>query len=88
MPQIQSLLALLEGKALERRGIVDEEPFRRALALDPGNAEAGAEVLRIADQATSRKKKWTRRAMEASGALAVVSVLILFTGKRRRPRRA
>jgi len=88
VPQIQSLLALLEGKALERRGIVDEEPFRRALVLDPGNAEAGAEVLRIEDQATSRKKKWTRRAMEASGALAVVSVLILFTGKRRRPRRA
>jgi tetratricopeptide (TPR) repeat protein len=84
--QIQSALALLEGRDLERRGVVEEEPFRRALALDPSNAAAGAELLRIDDERRARKKVWTWRVIEAVGALCAVCVLILFvrTGGRRR----
>jgi tetratricopeptide (TPR) repeat protein len=84
--QVQSALALLEGKALEERGITDEEPFRRALALDPANAMAGAELLRIEDDARARRKLWDRRFLEAAAAVVVFSALILFVGVGRRRR--
>lgn len=84
--QIKSALAVLEGKDLRDRGIIDREPFERALALDPGNAEAETELLRQADVEASRGRSWRRRIIEGGGALLVVSALILFVGPRRRGR--
>ncbi len=86
--QTESGLALLEGLELLRRGIEDPEPFRRAVRLDPGNAAATAEILRIEDEARARRMTWDRRFMLGGGALALASVLILFVGKGRRARRA
>jgi tetratricopeptide (TPR) repeat protein len=85
--QIESALALLEGEALEARGVTDEEPFRRALTLDPGNAAAGAALQRMADEAGARQKTWEHRFVFAGAGLAVLSALILFagSGRRRRP---
>jgi hypothetical protein len=85
-PQIESGLAFLEGKELEDRGVADKEPFERALTLDPGNARAQAELLALEDADVAVKKRWRRRALEGSGAVALVSVLILFVGPRRRRR--
>jgi tetratricopeptide (TPR) repeat protein len=86
-PQIQSSLAVLEGQELARRGIVDEEPFRRALLLDPGNAAASRAILRMEDDERARKKAWDQRFLASGGVLALVSVLILFVGRGRRRRR-
>jgi hypothetical protein len=84
--QIKSALAVIEGRSLEARGIDDDEPFQRALALDPGNAAASAELLQMADKTHARRKLWQRRFVEAGAALALFSVLILFAGSgRRRP---
>ena len=82
-PQVGSSLALLEGRELAARGIDEEEPFRRALALDPGNVAAAAEIERIDEEGRSRKKIWERRLL-GGGVLALVSVLILFVGGGRR----
>ena len=85
--QVESALALLEGRDLQHRGITDPEPFRRALALDPGNVAASTELSRMEDDARSRKRAWDRRFMAGGGALAIASALILFVGRSRRPRR-
>jgi tetratricopeptide (TPR) repeat protein len=82
--QIKSALALLEGEALEARGVTDEEPFRRALALDPSNEAAAAALERMNDAAGARRKAWERRFIEAGAALGIISALILFVGPRRR----
>ncbi len=81
--QIESTLALLEGQELARHGIEDEEPFRRALALDPTNVAASDALLRFADEARGRKKAWDHRFWLGGVALALASALILFVGRRR-----
>ncbi len=86
--QVRSALALLEGRELQRRGVTDEEPFRRALALDPSNVAAGAELLRLDDERRARRKVWTWRVVEATAALGGLCVIILFAGTGRRRRRA
>jgi hypothetical protein len=86
--QIKAALAVIEGTSLVARGIEDEEPFRRALTLDPGNAAATAQLLRMADQTRERKQLWKQRFVEACSALALLSALVLFAGPRRRTRRS
>jgi tetratricopeptide (TPR) repeat protein len=83
-PQIKGALALLEGEALEARGISDEEPFRRALALDPSNEAAAAALDRMSAEATARRRKWEHRFMEAGAGLLALSAIILFVGPKRR----
>jgi Tfp pilus assembly protein PilF len=85
--QIESALAVLEGKDLHDRGVNDEEPFRRALKLDPGNAKAQAEIARIEEAEVGRDQRWRRRVIEGSGALVLLCGLILFVGPRRRRQR-
>lgn len=85
--QSQSALALLEGQELRARGISNLEPFRRALALDPGNAAAGLEITRAEDEERARRKTWHDRFVAGGSALVVASVLILFVGTGRRGRR-
>ena len=82
--QIESALALLEGRELENRGIADVEPYRRSLSLDPANAAAQGAVLRLEGEADTRRRTWERRILGAGGALATLSLLILFVGGRRR----
>jgi tetratricopeptide (TPR) repeat protein len=82
-PQVESALAFLEGKELEKRGITDVEPFRRALEKDPSNAAAGAELLRLAEDTLATEKRWQRRLWMGGGALVAVSFLVLFVGGRR-----
>ena len=84
--QIESALALLEGRALRARGITDLEPFRRALAKDPGNAMASLEVARMLDERHRRTAAWERRLVEGGVALAVASLFVLFAGSRRKRR--
>jgi hypothetical protein len=86
--QIASALAVLEGRDLKDRGVQDEGPFRRALQLDPGNADAQAEIAQIEDARIAREQRWRGRLIEASGALALLCALILFAGPRRRARRS
>lgn len=82
--QIQSALALLEGRDLRARGIRDPEPFRRAVALDPGNTEATAELLRMQDEELATRALWRRRVAESLGGLATLCALILFLRPRAR----
>lgn len=82
-PEVESALAFLEGKELEKRGIADVEPFRRALEKDPSNAAAGAELLRLAEENLATEKRWNRRLWMAGAALVMLSFLVLFVGGRR-----
>jgi tetratricopeptide (TPR) repeat protein len=86
-PKIQADIAFLEGKELQGRGIADTEPFRRALALDPGHPKARAELDRL-EAASEASTDHTRRYAAAGAVLAVgVMGIFLFGGKAPRRRR-
>ncbi len=81
-------LAVMDGEDLEARGIVDREPYERAISLDPGNAKARAALDRIdrgSHDNEDRARKWTWAAL-AGGAFLVLLVLFArVPRKRRRP---
>jgi tetratricopeptide (TPR) repeat protein len=86
---IEGEMAYLEGEALRLRGIEDPEPFKRALSLDPGHANARAALERL--EARTEDRAYRVRWLVAAGGVlvAMVVALILFVGRRRpRSRRA
>lgn len=84
---VRSAIATLEGEDLVARGISDTEPFTSALALDPQNARARADLDRILSQVdASRSHGWRMFA----AALVLVGALVgiaLLGGRRRFPLR-
>lgn len=76
--KIAAMISYLEGKALQRQGLADTEPFRRAAELDPTLVEAKAELDRLTDTKESRKERVRRWA--AAGALLLVALagILLF----------
>jgi len=81
-------LAVMDGRDLLARGIVQREPFERALSLDPANVEARAELDRIdarSRASESKARKWTWAAF-SGGAFLVL--LVLFARIPRRSKRA
>jgi hypothetical protein len=81
--QIQSEIAYLEGRDLLSHGIADTEAFRRAIALDPGNAKARAELDRLETDAEERQNRLRRWAAAGAVLAAAIAFLILFAGKKR-----
>lgn len=82
--QIEGAIAYLEGEDLLARGIVDTTPFERALAADPGNAKAQAELDRLQAGAQERQEKlhrWT--IIGIIGAIAT-ALVVLFGRKPKR----
>jgi hypothetical protein len=80
---IDSELSYLDGKELEGRGVSGADAYRRAVALDPANARAAAELARIDAASASRQRKLDIGT--AAGAVAAVGIaaLVLFAGKSR-----
>jgi tetratricopeptide (TPR) repeat protein len=86
--QIQSEIAYLDGMDLLSRGIADADAFRRALALDGGNAKARAELDRL-ESAVQVREERTRRWAAGGAVLALaLAAIVLFGGPRRRAARA
>jgi tetratricopeptide (TPR) repeat protein len=83
---IESDVTTLEGEDLVSRGIADANTFRRALALNPVNTRARADLDRLEDDADARRDR-VRRLVTAALILAIATVgIVLFGGKSRRPR--
>lgn len=73
----------LEGEDLLSHGIADTEPFEQALALDPQNKRARAELERFqAESESSRARGWRLAAAGAVIALSLVGIVV-FGGRRR-----
>jgi tetratricopeptide (TPR) repeat protein len=84
-PQIDAEIAYLEGKDLLARGIVDVEPFQRALTLDPGHEKSRAELRRLEGASEERQERFRNYA--AGTAVVVVALLgIVLFGTARRAR--
>ena len=80
-------IAALEGEALLARGLTDTEPFERALALDPGNVRARADLDRIhARLDASRARGWRMLAAAVVFVLAIGGIVVV--GGRRGSRAA
>ena len=81
--QIRSEIHYLEGEDLLSHGIADTEPFEQALALNPENVRARAELGRIREEGeSSRARGWRLVAAGATIVLSLVGILLL--GGRRR----
>lgn len=82
--QIDGALAYLEGEDLRAKGIVDREPFDRALLADPGNEKARAALEGMDGDRRAREERaqhWLWATIAGAGVLAL---LILFVGRGRR----
>jgi tetratricopeptide (TPR) repeat protein len=85
---VRSEIHYLEGEDLLARGIADTEPFEQAIALDPKNSRAQAELDRLrAQSASNRARVWQ---LLGAGALIVLALagIAVVGGKRglRRPK--
>lgn len=80
--KLGAMISYLDGKALQRQGIADTEPFRRAAELDPTLVEAKAELDRLTDSKESRRDQVRRWA--AGGALLLVALAGILLFPRRR----
>jgi tetratricopeptide (TPR) repeat protein len=80
---VRSEIEYLEGEDLLAHGIADTEPFEQALALDPQNAHARAELDRLhVETESSRTRGWR---LAAAGAVLVAALAgIAFLGNRRK----
>ena len=80
---VRSEIEYLEGEDLLAHGIADTEPFEQALALDPQNAHARAELDRLrVETESSRTRGWR---LAAAGAVLVAALAgIVFLGSRRK----
>jgi tetratricopeptide (TPR) repeat protein len=84
--QARSVLAVLEGRDLRGRGLSDATPFTRALALDPGNGAAKAELALIRAQGDAARSAARHLAMAAI-AIGVTLASIAGLAARRIARR-
>ena len=80
--EIQSEVLYLEGQELLARGIADADVFRRAVALDPGNVRAQAELTRLEAQADTKQNSLQRWAAAAAVFALAIAGIILFGGRR------
>src|SRR5262249_26449542 len=82
---VRSEILALEGEDLVSRGIVDTEPFEQALALDPANARAKANLDRIHALGTAgQAPTWRILAAAAVLVLAIGGVFVVG-GRRKKP---
>ena len=70
--EAEAELLVLEAKDRADHGVVDEDSLRRAMRLDPGNAEARAELQRIEAESRARSGRF---AWYIGGALTALFVL-------------
>jgi tetratricopeptide (TPR) repeat protein len=81
---VRSEIEYLEGEDLVAHGIADTEPFEQALALDPRNAHARAELDRLhVETESSRARGWRLAAAAAVLVAALAGIAVL--GGRRKP---
>jgi hypothetical protein len=81
---VRSEIEYLEGEDLLAHGIADTEPFEQALALDPQNAHARAELDRLhVETESSRARGWR---LAAAGAVLVLALggIAVLGGRRKR----
>lgn len=82
---VRADIATLEGEDLVAHGIADTEPFETALALDPSNARARADLDRIHGQLqASRTQTWRLVAAGAVLILAIAGIVLVGGGRHRR----
>ncbi len=82
--QIASSIAYLEGEDLLARGIADSDIFRRALALDAGNAKGRAELDRLEANAEARHDRLRRWSAAGAIVAAAIAGIVMLGGRRRR----
>jgi tetratricopeptide (TPR) repeat protein len=87
-PQIEAEIAYLEGKDLLGRGVLDVEPFQRALTLDPGHDKARAELARLDANVEERQQRIRIVASVAAAVVVALTGTLLFGGRRRSRRSA
>jgi len=83
--QIEGAIAYLEGEELLARGVVDTTPFERALAADPGNAKAQAELDRLQQDERAHEDRFRRWSIIGGLAALAIALAVMLGG--RRPRR-
>lgn len=83
-PQIDSALLSLEARALRKRGVTDEDALRRAIALDPANTMAHAELQQIADRRGERASKLAQFGWAGAAICAGLALLLGLVALRRR----
>jgi hypothetical protein len=83
----RSQLALLEGRALARHGVAESAPVERALALDPANEAARADLAGFRAERNARRLG-TRRIAGGSVAAGLLLAVVAAAGlARTKPRR-
>ena len=82
--QANSEIDYLEGEELLSRGIVEPQLFRRAMALDPSNTRAEAELGRLNASAEKNQTVWERWIALVALVAVTIAGVILFGGRRRR----
>jgi tetratricopeptide (TPR) repeat protein len=83
---VRSDIATLEGEDLVAHGIADTASFEAALALDPTNARAQADLQRIHSQLqTSGTQTWRLVAAVVVLALALAGIALVGGRRRQRP---
>lgn len=82
--EAEAELLVLEAKDRAEHGIVDDDSLRRALELDPGNADAKAELKRIEAESQARSGRLAWYVCGAMAALFAVGGLALAIAHGRR----
>jgi tetratricopeptide (TPR) repeat protein len=80
----ESSLLVLEARERAARGVVDESSLSRALELDPQNAEAKVDLLRIESERRTRGSRLTLYICSAVAALFGAAGVATFVAHRRR----
>lgn len=80
---VRSEIAYLEGEDLLAHGVADTEPFEQALALDPQNVHARAELDRLHVETESSKARGWRLAAAGAVLVAALAGIALLGGRRK-----